>query len=38
MYLFGSKIKRDRVRNKTAKYRAKLKRKNSNRIARMLKK
>lgn len=37
MYLSGSKVKRTKVRNKTARYRAKLKRKNTNRRARMLK-
>ena len=37
MYLFGSKIKRSKTRNKTARYRAKLKKKNTNRRARMLK-
>jgi hypothetical protein len=37
MYLFGNKIKRTKVRNKSARYRAKLKKKNQKRVARMLK-
>jgi hypothetical protein len=37
MYLLGNKIRRKKVRNKTARYRAKLKKKNQKRIARMLK-
>lgn len=37
MYLFGPKVRRDRVRNKTSRLRAKLKRKNKKRVARMLK-
>ncbi len=37
MYLFGNKIKRTKVRNKTAKYRAQRRKKNQKRIARMLK-
>lgn len=37
MYLFGSRIKRHKVRNKTARLRAKLKKKNTKRVARMLK-
>jgi hypothetical protein len=37
MYLFGSKIKRNKVRNKSAKYRAQRRKKNQKRIARMLK-
>ena len=37
MYLLGSKIRRKKVRNKSARYRAKLKRKQSKRVARMLK-
>jgi hypothetical protein len=38
MYLIGSKIRRKKVRNKSARYRAALKKKNKNRVARMLKK
>ncbi len=38
MYLIGSKIRRKKVRNKTARLRAQLKRKNTKRVARMLKK
>ncbi len=37
MYLSGSKIKRHKVRNKTARYRAARRKKNQKRIARMLK-
>lgn len=37
MYLSGSKIRRNKVRNKSAKYRAHYKKKNQKRIARMLK-
>lgn len=37
MYLFGNSVKRHKVRNKTAKYRAKLRKKNQKRVARMLK-
>jgi hypothetical protein len=37
MYLFGSKIKRSKTRNKSARYRAKLKKKNAHRRARMVK-
>ena len=37
MYLVGSKIRRQKVRGKSAKYRAKYKKKNIKRIARMLK-
>ena len=35
MYLFGSKIRRQKIRNKSARYRAKLKKKNRKRVARM---
>jgi hypothetical protein len=36
MYLFGSKIRRNKVRNKSARNRAKYKKKNIKRIARMV--
>lgn len=36
MYLFGKKVRRSKVRNKTARLRAKLKKRQSKRVARML--
>lgn len=36
MYLAGSKIRRNKVRNKSARFRAKYKKKNMKRIARMV--
>lgn len=37
MYLAGNKIRRSKVRNKSARYRAKYRKRNQKRIARMLK-
>ncbi len=37
MYLASRKIKQNKVRNRTARYRAALRRKNTKRVARMLK-
>ena len=37
MYLASRKIKQNKVRNRSAKLRARLKKKNKNRVSRMLK-
>ena len=38
MYLFGNKIRRKKVSNKSARYRSKLKRKDTKRVTRMVQK